>query len=134
MFYLHVEILHRGYFGLTNALYKRCPFRFKDIPSPDLRVAFAWPPRYHQLVTIFFFNCKIRKVFFGILHSANIFLKVWIPLNIFIYFTFHNQQVKFSTHRNLNLSFMMKDVIMYNYELCTRILPPNLIVTFKLMK
>ena len=38
MFYLHIKILHRGYFGLTTALVKHCLYRFTDIPPPDLRI------------------------------------------------------------------------------------------------
>ena len=36
--YIHVEILQHGYFGLTTVLYKYCPYRFTDIPPPNLCV------------------------------------------------------------------------------------------------
>ena len=40
--YLNVEFLHHGYWGLTTGLYKRCPYRFTDIP-----------PRYHHITSDF---------------------------------------------------------------------------------
>ena len=50
MFYLHIEILHHWYLGLTTALYKRFLI-FIDIPSPYIRVNSAWPPRNHRVIT-----------------------------------------------------------------------------------
>ena len=37
MFYIHVEILRRGYLVLTAGFCKRLHHRFIDIPSPDRR-------------------------------------------------------------------------------------------------
>ena len=42
LIYQHVELFHCRYFGLNTALYKRCHYRFTDIPPPDLRVTFMW--------------------------------------------------------------------------------------------
>ena len=42
MFYLHVEILQHGYLGLKTAFYKRCPYRFTDIPSPVGMSVVCW--------------------------------------------------------------------------------------------
>ena len=38
MFYLHIEIILRGYLGITTALYKRFPYRFTDKPPIYLRL------------------------------------------------------------------------------------------------
>ena len=49
LFYLHVEILHRGYLVLTAALCNRLHHKFTDIPSPYSRVTTALSSHYQQL-------------------------------------------------------------------------------------
>ena len=51
MFYLHVEILRRGYLVLTAGFCKRLHHRFIDIPSPDRRVTFALSSNYQLLLS-----------------------------------------------------------------------------------
>ena len=49
LFYLHVESLDHGYLVLNTALYKRCPYEFTNIRSPNLRVTTVLSPNYQRL-------------------------------------------------------------------------------------